>query len=1474
MAEIFFTGTPITSGPVPDAPTFGEVSSASLQRTYDPIISAIERNFRFSFAKDKNYNYKNYAKGQYIDYAEEFAALQNDMAAIHLRDQIDRSNASRQTLSQATLGKSIGAGFLDPANYLGITFGGPALTLGRAALKTAASVGVVESMREGLIQATDPTAPFMESATNVVSSMMFGAAIGAGTAAPSINRGLAFQRAQQVFTDFYAIQKANENAVNITPEMFATRAPKEQRQFGALDTVDIEKQLSTRVYEATVLRAQAEAPDAPQQLRDQAVEVDRSATELRNELGIRHIEDSGFNVDDPYGIPANWLTDSVFYKAITTPMKRALQSNAPTTVKKMFVDLAYDMGQFLNQHTFGVATDPSVFLRTATSHGQMVKLETQLKGLYGEVQQNPLSFDDWISSVSTKRVLGDQNLSEVELKAASVIEDQFGGDVTVNLEDLGLIATARGRESKIRIINQEIDFLTTRRIDATDREIDLIDARIEELKKDADMVVRIAINDPVKKAEYESVMVDITAWNKKWMAGTIDRLGNRVAEDRPIFDKLDATYKSRGLSKKQEKFYNDLKTRIADAEKTIAEFQDLTAKLEAAKSVDDLIALKDNLDVTPKMAEAMDKLSDGIEALGRRIDGAKAAIDAANVEPKAEPFFPIFYKHDKIRANREAFIKILMREFEKNPYVYDFNMETGDYVRIKLGTDPVELRKRAESTTNKILSEGDPVESGDVVAGLGRSKHFRHRNLDIPRSAIIDYIETNPVSVLTSYNGRVRPRALFQEKFGKDYNGVRTEMELEMIRAGKSEAEINAMRRDFDSLYRRVVSNVLDNPDAINQKIAYGLRFMSGLTFMGGAALSSIPDFGRIVMQYELAPMMKGVQSMIDMDTLRRSGLETQLSGSALEYALGMYRLESQVSNNFVAPKLLNSAQHMFYIANGLTPLTIAYKKLSGLVMGHTLIDYSIRLADGTISQSDRVFVAMHGIDEALARRIAKAPWQRNKEGLILPNTEQWADHIEIPEIEGKRITVIEAMEDGSSVSKTNSKGEVIPAYYNRKTNTIYFDRGFIEGPMFQRKGWLKPRTVGVNPLPDIFKTPKQWANFVMLHEVNRSRFSAEDLNLEIPKPADGFTRIYRFAVKDQQRAKVADWVAESETYQNMLKASGRWFSDSLEEAKWYAKENPEGELLYTDVPTKDVEAYRVSNIVQTKDGLNPQAFSARAEKELFVPRDVADASKLFSTLENVAYENKINELAMADYKAAQKISVDDVERFRVGLNSGITNTVIHGSPADRPIITDGVVHLPMSIAGKFGFKEHPVLKGYARIENGFLGLPFQFYNFLFGTMNKTAAAMAHGQVKNRAIGAATMLGLAYMVLKAKTPEGTWDRMSFQDKMARSVDASGLLPFYSDLFYRTMHSTIALGGPNITGGFLQPKFKQRESVLDVVTDLAGAGPSWAANVGEGLFKVVSGDYGNGTADLLRSLPFSTMWFFKGEVSELAQALRG
>jgi hypothetical protein len=1473
MVDTFSTGVPISSGYAPDAPRFGTVIEANLNRTFDPIISSAERKFKFGSKQDPKYDFKKYAVGQYAEFSAEFASQPNDQAAVNLRQQIDRSNANRQTLAMATTAQLIGSALFDPINYIGLPFGGPALTVGRAALRTSVSVGAVEIAREGAILATDPTARYEEAALNVGSSMLFGAAIGGLVSAPAVGRAQAFERVSKFVGEYTTLQRANENAANISPEMFMSRISRDQRPFAAMDDATLQSDLLARVGEADDLKARAGNDEGLQDLRDRAAEIERGAGELRQELGLRYIEDSGFKMDDPYGIPANWFTDSVFYKAITTPMKRALQSKYPTTVKKAFFDLAHDMSLGINQNSLGIRSEPSVFLKTAVSHGNMAKMESSLKDLYGQVQQNPMAFDDWIASASRKRLLADPNMSEAELKASSVLEDYFGRDVTGKLEEQGLISTPRGRENRIRIINEEIEGLNARRDGASEREIAIIDSRVTALKKDGDMMTRMAMGDYDKLAQYETLIVDIAQWNKTWMANTIKKIDDGLVADRVTLSNLQKVFDERGLTPKQSKLYNDLKARVQNGDDRIANFNNLTDKINAAKTADDVLGIRQELDMTEKMSDAMTDLSKAIGELKTRIDNVTSAADKSPADAAAEPFFPRFYNLDKIRQNKEAFTKIIMEEFSKKPYVYEYDPVKGDYVRKELSSDPAMVRARAERTVNNILSEGDPVDAGDVVAGLGRSKHFRHRKLDIPTSAIIDYIELNPVSVLNSYSARVNPRSLFQEKFGKDYFGVATEMELDMIRAGASEADINKMRVDFDSLYRRIVSNVLDRPDAINQKIAFGLKTFASFAFMGGSGVASVPDFGRIIAQYELAPMMKGIQSMADMNTVKMSGEETRISGSALEITMGNYRLDASISNNFVAPKLLNSAQNAFYILNLLTPITIAYKRLSGLMMGHTIIDSSIKFTNGTINDFDKMILLKHGIDEDLAARLSKMPWQRNKEGLILPNTEQWADHIEIPEIDSKRITMIEANEDGTPVGKTDKNGNYVGAYYNRKTNTLYLDRDFVEGPMFQRKAWLKPRTEGVDPLPDIFKTPKQWSNFVILHEVNHSRFGIDDVEFDVPPPAKDFTRIYRFGVKNPERAKVADWVAESETYQDMLKSTGRWYEDNLDAAMWYMKENPEGEVVYVDIPTKDLESYRVSNIVMTEDGLNPKKFSARPETELFVSREIADAAQSFSKLRTAGYENKINQLAMADFKAAKTISEDDVLRFRVALNSGITNTVINGTPADRPIMADGVVHIPMSVASKFGLKEDKFLKGYARIENGFIAMPFQFYNFLFGTLNKTLGAMAHGEVKNRALGAATMIGLSYMALKMRTNEATWDNMSYQDKIARSIDNSGLLPFYSDLFYRTMHSTIALGGPNITGGFLQPKFNQQVNPMDVVTDIAGAGPSWAANVAEGIFKVTTGDYGEGASDVLRMMPMANWWFWKGEVSELAQALR-
>ena len=269
--------------------------------------------------------------------------------------------------------------------------------------------------------------------------------------------------------------------------------------------------------------------------------------------------------------------------------------------------------------------------------------------------------------------------------------------------------------------------------------------------------------------------------------------------------------------------------------------------------------------------------------------------------------------------------------------------------------------------------------------------------------------------------------------------------------------------------------------------------------------------------------------------------------------------------------------------------------------------------------------------------------------------------------------------------------------------------------------------------------------------------------------------------------------------------------------------------------------------------------------------------------------ENRIDRAAIAyvrDQRASgerlarharKAVLVDEQEelvmKFRAALNSGVLNTIMSGTPADKPIITDGVVYIPMSVASKFGMKEHPNYRGYARIENGLLGLPFQFYSFALANVNKTVGALAQGQIRNRAIGSATMMGLAYMSMQLRTPEYIWDEMSAQDKFARTFDMSGIMALYSDLFYTSMHTSLALGGPNIAGGFISPKFNQEGSVADGITGLSGAGPSWGYTMSKGIIDFASGDYGQASSDIVRNLPFSNLWFLKDQVNQVARGMR-
>ena len=235
-------------------------------------------------------------------------------------------------------------------------------------------------------------------------------------------------------------------------------------------------------------------------------------------------------------------------------------------------------------------------------------------------------------------------------------------------------------------------------------------------------------------------------------------------------------------------------------------------------------------------------------------------------------------------------------------------------------------------------------------------------------------------------------------------------------------------------------------------------------------------------------------------------------------------------------------------------------------------------------------------------------------------------------------------------------------------------------------------------------------------------------------------------------------------------------------------------------------------------------------------------------------------------WKTSPKVDDETLTTFRTALQSGILNTVIMGTPADKPIIVDGVAYIPMSVARQFGMPEHRIVKGYARIESGLLGLPFQFYSYALGAVNKITMSAAQGQMKNRTVGLAMSLGLGMMAVQIKTPDWAFDEMTWRDWFARGFDQSGIAALYSDMFYQSLHTGLALSGKNITGGLIQPKFPS-DDAYGATIGLGGAGPSIGYDYLEALKDMIAGDFSEGAKNLIRTLPFMRLWFAKGTINE-------
>lgn len=928
-----------------------------------------------------------------------------------------------------------------------------------------------------------------------------------------------------------------------------------------------------------------------------------------------------------------------------------------------------------------------------------------------------------------------------------------------------------------------------------------------------------------------------------------------------------------------DRFYSTWETRLRD---TGLIGDEGSIRKSVVRYEDQLVETRATIE-TETNAVTRNRLEGRVKRLEANIAEANATLEEladVNFRPANEEVFrPRYWNYTKIQQNRGEFEDILFRWFKDNPETYApvRDVETGivRYEKVKLKTDDASVAGRVKEMVDSMLGETDPASIDNSFFGAGKSKHMKHRKLGIPNEMVLDFMERNPVKVMKAYVSRVGPRYEFAKLFnGKTYDDLVDEIYQEMGAANRPLPEIQKAVRDMTHLYDRVIGTVLQEPDALNQKVARALRDAAQLNLLGASGFTTIPEFGRVMMEHGMGTTFRALDGAMRDSKVRLSTKEGRIAGEILEIVNGSahLRLVDEVVNNPLQTSVMDTAKDAFYALNLLAPATHILKQLDSISRTHTLIDYSVKWVQGNATKMEREYLVRYGIDLAGAERIANAPWQKSKNGLYLANTEAWEGAIEFPATTATVITGdtgIRRMVDGQE--------RYVPAKFDSDANEILFDEEYIRS-MFDQKPWTEPKIEGVTPLAaDAFKSEDEWVAFVKMHEVYHTIKRPEDLGLA-GNEVDSFTsRVSQLSDDDLDRAfdsyvhesqlneKVSDpkdWTAaQKRAYESGDYAEFSRLRGYTEEE--IAQYNQQIIIINEHVRRVGVDDSHGRMLFNEESSIAPEKFTVPPSSA----RDITPADR-------AAYENAINKMALDDIRGQQRVQAETVKDFRVALQSGIMNTILMGTPADKPIITDGIAYIPMGVARGFGMVEDARVKGYARVENGLMGLPFQFYSYAMASVNKTTAAMAHGQVKSRMFGTMMSMGLGYMLLDIKTPDYILEDMPWQDRLARSFDYSGVAALYSDVMYTSMSTTAALGGPNITGGAIDMKYPQEPSLIDAALGLAGAGPSVGANIVQGLYEMTTGEMGEGGKQVIRNLPFARLWFWKDEMNQMTRALAG
>ena len=451
---------------------------------------------------------------------------------------------------------------------------------------------------------------------------------------------------------------------------------------------------------------------------------------------------------------------------------------------------------------------------------------------------------------------------------------------------------------------------------------------------------------------------------RKALEGLSDQQKQGFTAIKEFFDEFDNDFRSVGLLK------DDAAIKL--------EIEALTAKIEKKTGVSANIeaSARKGGGTTAKQGGKLTDIDDEVGALRKRIVDLE---DALQSPTRKGYVFSIYYDKLKLKDPAEA------ARFKE--------IFTTHYTNKGL-PDP---KQSAENTYNTIMEmDADDLIDARPAGIAGNSKHLKHRKTDIDEHLINDFMVKN-MDVFYTYANRAGKKIEFQRAYdGKTIDELLEEIDKGLRKAKFADEDIARIRSAFIGDHDRLMGSLIRSPDRLDNQLSKFSKFMSGITYLGGAGISAVTDIATISFAHGLKPTLKAGVAMLNANTRNATFKQARQAGTALDMARNIaQRKILGDSLRSVQPNKLERTQEIgsrfFYTANFLGPITTTYKVLDQILVNDKFIRLSKKLADDTIDARDKEYLFRYGIDEELAAYINKMPTERAEaDDFMLANTDAW----------------------------------------------------------------------------------------------------------------------------------------------------------------------------------------------------------------------------------------------------------------------------------------------------------------------------------------------------------------------------------------------------------------------------------------------------------------------------------------------------